>query len=156
MTARMSDTNLYTKKPWVRLSDRKGLWTIEGPRWSDTRHHGRSDSLLRSLCVARKPPCVFGVGRTGFVRCLSHPPSVSAHPSTRVELSSQPRGFDLGVRRGRSPRSLDNMYRNLALYIDENIRGNEGRLSWMWWVFTASLVVLVAEVAVWLIAIAQG
>ena len=53
------------------------------------------------------------------------------------------------------PRSLEDMYRNLALYIDEAISGNDGRLSWMWWVLTASAVILVAEVAVWLVAIAK-
>ena len=53
------------------------------------------------------------------------------------------------------PATLDEMYRNLALFIDQAVHGNEGRLSWMWWVFAGSATVLIAEVIVWLIAIAQ-
>ena len=35
----------------------------------------------------------------------------------------------------------------------KNLAHNEGRLSWMWWTFTAAMALLVAEVAVWLTAI---
>jgi len=50
------------------------------------------------------------------------------------------------------PKSADDIYKELAVYIDTNITGNGGRLKWMWWVFTASVVVLAGEVVVWLLA----
>jgi hypothetical protein len=43
------------------------------------------------------------------------------------------------------------MYRDLALHIDDHVKGNEGRLSWMWQLFTAATVVLVLEVVYMLI-----
>ena len=52
-----------------------------------------------------------------------------------------------------NPATLDEMYRELALNLADDIAGNDGRLSWMWWVFTAAVVVLVAEVVTWLVAI---
>lgn len=54
-----------------------------------------------------------------------------------------------------NPATLEEMYRDLALHIDADVKGNEGRLTWMWNLFTAAVVVLVAEVVVWLLAIAH-
>lgn len=53
------------------------------------------------------------------------------------------------------PATLDEMHRDLALYIAQHVRGNSGRLRWMWRVFSAAAVVLVAEVVVWLLAISH-
>jgi hypothetical protein len=54
-----------------------------------------------------------------------------------------------------NPASLDAMYRDLALNIWKDKESNDCRLKPMWWIFTAAALALVAEVVLWLLAIAH-
>jgi hypothetical protein len=51
------------------------------------------------------------------------------------------------------PASMNQIHRDLALHIDQDLRGNDGRLIWMWWVFSAALVALGAEMVLWITAL---
>lgn len=53
------------------------------------------------------------------------------------------------------PATIDDMHRDLALHLAHDMQGNDGRLSWMWKVFTVGVVFLVAEVALWLLALSR-
>jgi hypothetical protein len=54
---------------------------------------------------------------------------------------------------GDDPASLSEMYKVLAEYLDDDFTGNEGRLSWMWWLFSGTCLCLAAEIIMWLLAI---
>jgi hypothetical protein len=51
------------------------------------------------------------------------------------------------------PATIDQMYRDLALHLDSDFRGNAGRLTWMWWTFTGACSLLGVELLLWLLAL---
>lgn len=55
-----------------------------------------------------------------------------------------------------SPLSIEEIQRQLTVHIGDDMDCNAERMKWLWRYFVSGLVLLVAEVAVWLVAVAHG
>jgi hypothetical protein len=54
------------------------------------------------------------------------------------------------------PAALPEMHRDLALHLERHYQSNERRLRTLFWLFQAASALLVGEVVVWLLVLAQG